>query len=133
MKTTSKARYSLYLVTDIAKHQAVGPVPLREVGIRQNISLKYLEQLASELVKEGFLQSVRGAAGGYLLARSAEDITAGDIMRAAEGGFFPVSCLIDDGETCPRQGDCSGPARFWLGLQQTIDTYIDNITIAQLI
>lgn len=134
MKTTSKARYALYLVVDIARYQADGPVSLREVSERQCISLKYLEQIAKELNKAGYLQSVRGAQGGYLLAHSAEEVSAGDIMRVAEGGFLPVSCLDHDADhVCPRQGHCGSTSAFWAGLRTTIDDYIDNVSIAQLV
>ncbi|GHU11168.1 AsnC family transcriptional regulator [Betaproteobacteria bacterium] len=132
MKTSSKARYALYLVIDIARHQEAGPVPLREVSLRRDISPKYLEQIAGELSKLGYLESVRGAQGGYLLAQDAEKISAGDIMRAAEGGFLPVSCLDTDADTCPRQGSCSGASGFWAGLQAAVDNYTNSITIAQL-
>jgi Rrf2 family protein len=130
MKTSSRARYSLHLVIDIAQHQHNGPVSLREVSIRQNLSLKYLEQLATVLAKHKYIKSVRGPQGGYQLLRSADQITAGDIMRAAEGGFVPVDCL-DGVETCPRQFLC-GTATFWAGLRDAIDNYVDNVTIAQL-
>ena len=135
MKTSSKARYSLHLIIDIAQHQDSDPVSLREVASRQGISLKYLEQLAIVLTREGYLKSVRGAQGGYLLSRPADKITAGNIMRAAEGGFLPIAC-IDSGSdigagSCPRQMLC-GSSQFWTGLRNTIDNYVDSVTIAEL-
>jgi len=136
MKTTSKARYALYLVVDIARNQDAGPVPLREIAERMSISLKYLEQIASALSKSGYLKSVRGAQGGYLLVRSAAEISAGDIMRSAEGGFLPVSCLEateEDHACCPRQDHCGSTAVFWAGLRHAIDDYIDNVSIEQLV
>ncbi|MDR0350927.1 MAG: Rrf2 family transcriptional regulator [Coriobacteriales bacterium] len=131
MKTSSKARYSLHLIIDIAQRQDTGPVPLREVALRQGLSLKYLEQLAKSLTHAGYLKSVRGAAGGYLLARPAHEITAGDIMRAVEGDFLSMACVEMDTEACPRQMNC-GTSRFWLGLRGAIDAYVDNVTIAEL-
>ena len=135
MKTSSKARYSLHLIIDIAQHQDSDPVPLREVALRQGISLKYLEQLAKALTKEGYLKSVRGAQGGYLLSRPADQITAGNIMRAAEGGFLPIACIdssLDSSvDSCPRQSLC-GTSRFWSGLRDAIDDYVDGITISEL-
>lgn len=131
MKTSSKARYSLHLVIDIVQHQDAGPVPLREVAQRQNLSLKYLEQLATVLSHEGYLKSVRGAQGGYLLARPAACITAGHIMRAAEGGFLPITCITPETETCPRQLHCK-TSQFWTGLRTAIDDYVDSVTIAEL-
>ncbi|MDR1082556.1 MAG: Rrf2 family transcriptional regulator [Coriobacteriales bacterium] len=131
MKTSSKARYSLHLIIDIAQHQDEGPVPLREVAFRQDISLKYLEQLAKALTRGGYLQSVRGAQGGYLLTREATLISAGDIMRAADGGVLATACIDPDLDACPRQSLCE-TARFWVGLRDVIDSYVDSVTIAEL-
>jgi Rrf2 family protein len=131
MKTSSKARYSLHLVIDIAQHQEAGPVPLREVALRQDISLKYLEQLAKALTRDGYLQSVRGAQGGYLLTRPATAISAGDIMRAADGGVLAAACIDPGIKACPRQSLC-GTSRFWSGLRDAIEDYVDAVTIAQL-
>ena len=132
MKTSSKARYALYLMIDVTRHQDAGPVPLREVSIRQDISLKYLEQIASQLSKLGYLESVRGAQGGYNLARDAASISAGDIMRAAEGEFVSVACLEDEAEACPRQSDCCNIAAFWQGLRESIYAYTDKVTLEEL-
>jgi Rrf2 family protein len=138
MKTSSKARYALYLVVDIATFEHDGPVPLREAAQRQGISIKFLEQIANELGKAGYLKSVRGAQGGYLLARPASEISAGDIMRASEGGFIPVSCLEEGAEDCPRhalsgtQASCCKTAEFWGGLRTAIDGYLDSVSVASL-
>jgi Rrf2 family protein len=131
VKTSSKARYSLRLVIDIAQNEGAGPVPLSEVSRRQGISLKYLEQLAMVLTKAALLKSVRGQQGGYLLTRPAEQITAGDIMRSSEGSFNPVACLEGDSDDCPMQANC-GTSNFWAGLRRVIDEYADSITIAAL-
>jgi Rrf2 family protein len=101
------------------------------VALRQNLSLKYLEQLATALSRAGYLKSVRGAQGGYLLTRPAECITAGHIMRAAEGGFLPVTCITPETEACPRQLHCK-TSQFWTGLRTAIDDYVDAVTIAEL-
>ncbi|MCL2807028.1 MAG: Rrf2 family transcriptional regulator [Coriobacteriia bacterium] len=132
MRASSKVRYALYLMIDVAKHQEAGPVPLREVSVRQNISLKYLEQIASQLSKFGYLESIRGAQGGYRLAREAASISAGDIMRAAEGEFVSVACLDEEAEACPRQSHCCSIAAFWQGLHQTIDSYTDDVSLESL-
>ena len=132
MKVTSKARYALYLMLDVARHEGAGPVPLREVSLRQDISLKYLEQIASHLSKLGYLESVRGAQGGYLLARSTRDISAGDIMRAAEGEFVSVACLEQAGAVCPRQSGSCNIAAFWQGLSDSIDAYADKVSLEEL-
>jgi len=83
------------------------------------------------LTQEGYLKSVRGAQGGYLLARSADEITAGNIMRASEGGFLSMACLDSDSHGCPRQLLCE-TTRFWGGLRNAIDDYVDGVTISQL-
>lgn len=132
MKASSKARYALYLMIDIARHQAGGPVPLREISRRQNISLKYLERIAGHLSKLGFLESVRGAQGGYRLARDARNISAGSIMRAAEGDFVSVACLELEAAACPRQSSCCNIASFWQGLRESIDSYTNEVSLAEL-
>ncbi|MDR2036002.1 MAG: Rrf2 family transcriptional regulator [Coriobacteriales bacterium] len=132
MRASSKARYALYLMIDVAQHQEQRPVPLREVSIRQNISLKYLEQIASLLSKVGYLESMRGAQGGYRLAQDAASISAGDIMRAAEGDFVSVACLDQEAAVCPRNSSCCSISAFWQGLHETIDTYTDKVSLEEL-
>ena len=132
MRASSKARYALYLMIDITRHQDKGPVPLREVSVRQDISLKYLEQIASHLSKLGYLVSIRGAQGGYRLGRDAASISAGDIMRAAEGEFVSVACLEEEAEACPRHSSCCNIAAFWQGLHETIDAYTDEVSLDKL-
>jgi len=131
MKTSTKSRYSLRLVIDIAQNEASGPVPLAEVSRRQGIPTKYLEQLAKALRKADCVTSVRGAQGGYILSRPADLISAGDIITAAEGEFLPVACLADDEPDCPLHEDCT-TSRFWGGLRSVIDNYINGISIAEL-
>lgn len=108
-------------------------VALREVAENEDISLKYLEQLAKDLLKAGLLTSMRGHGGGYLLALPAEEIRAGDILRAAEGSTAPVSCpaLEEDGPGCPREKICS-TISFWAGLDHVIESYVDGVTLAEL-
>ena len=132
MKAGSKARYAIYLMIDITRYQANGPVPLREVSVRQDISLKYLEQIASQLSKLGYLESVRGAQGGYRLSRDPKNISAGDIMRASEGDFVSVACLEHTAEACPRQSNCQKVAAFWKGLSDSIDAYTDTVSLEEL-
>ena len=131
MKTSTKARYSLRLMIDIAQNQSIGPVPLSDVSRRQGISIKYLEQLAKSLNAAGCVTSVRGAQGGYKLARPAGDISAGEVIYAAEGEFLPVACLADEEPDCPLQEDCTS-SRFWGGLRNVIDSYVNGVSIAEL-
>ena len=131
MLISSKGRYALRLMIYIAAlGDAEGKIALREVADREHISLKYLEQLVRPLMKAGLLKSVRGKGGGYMLDKSAEDITAGDILRAAEGTTAPVACDgIDD--SCVRSNLCS-TVKFWKGLDEVIENYVDGVTLAEL-
>ena len=131
MLISSKGRYALRLMIYIAAlGDAEGKIALREVADREHISLKYLEQLVRPLMKAGLLKSVRGKGGGYMLDKSAEDITAGDILRAAEGTTAPVACYgIDD--SCARSNLCS-TVKFWKGLDEVIENYVDGVTLAEL-
>lgn len=105
-------------------------VSLREVAEREDISLKYLEQLVRPLMNAGLLRSVRGKGGGYVLAKPAAEVRAGDILRAAEGERSAVACEGLDG-TCGRSDLCS-TVKFWTGLEETIDAYVDGVTLAEL-
>lgn len=128
---STRGRYALRMMIEFAQQEAGVRVPLRVVSARQDISMKYLEQIASMLVQAGFLESSRGPHGGYRLARSAGEITAGEILRTVEGDFVPVACLSEDYGVCPRREDC-GTVGFWQGLHRVVDDYVDSITIADL-
>lgn len=131
MLVTTKGRYAMRLMVYIASFPD-RKVTLREVSENEAISLKYLEQLAHEMLKANLLESVRGHGGGYLLARDAASINAGDILRAAEGTTVPVACaaLTQEG-SCPREEICS-TVSFWTGLDQAIEDYVDRVTLADL-
>ena len=132
MLVTTKGRYAMRLMTYIASHSD-RKVTLREVAESESLSSKYLEQLAHEMVKSELLNSVRGHGGGYTLAREADAITAGDILRAAEGNAAAVECAaLEEGATCPREQTCSTVA-FWIGLDRAIEDYVDSVTLADLI
>lgn len=131
MLVSSRGRYAMRMMIDIARHQGAGRVALREIGERQGISVKYLEQLARSLCAAGMLEGSRGQGGGYTLARSADDITAGEILRATEGSTAPVSCLAGD-EACPRQSDCETNS-FWVGLNKLINAYVNGYTLTDLV
>lgn len=132
MLVTTKGRYALRLMIYIASFPD-RKVALREVAESECMSLKYLEQLAHELVTCGLLASARGHGGGYYLARPADEILAGDVLRAAEGSTSPVACaaLEEGGEGCPREDICSTIA-FWAGLDKAIEDYVDGVTLADL-
>lgn len=131
MLISSKGRYALRLMIYIAAFgDAEGKIALREVADREDISLKYLEQLVRPLMHAGLLTSVRGKGGGYALARPADEIRAGDILRAAEGTTAPVACEGLEG-ACHRAGLCS-TVKFWTGLDEAIEAYVDGVTLADL-
>lgn len=131
MKISTKGRYALRLMTDLANSGQEGYVSLKDVAARQNISQKYLEQIAGSLAKAGLLQSGRGAQGGYRLAKAPADYTVGEILRLTEGNLAPVACLVGPENRCERCGECS-TLDFWSGLYATVNAYIDRYTLADL-
>ena len=131
MKISTKGRYALRMMIDLARNDQGGYIALRDVSGREEISPKYLEQIVTALSRAGFLKSVRGAQGGYRLARPPEEYTVGDILRATEGSLFPVSCLENDPVGCGRVDHCA-TFSFWVGLQRVIDQYVDGVTLADL-
>ncbi len=132
MKVSTKGRYALRLMIDLAEHGRGDFIPLKEVSARQGVSVKYLEQIVNQLSRAGLLQSVRGAQGGYRLAKSATKYTAGEILRVTEGGLAPIACLDQAAEVCPRNEHCS-TLDFWTGLADVIDRYVDSVTLADLV
>ncbi len=132
MLVSTKGRYGLRMMIDIARHQESGNISLRELGERQGISVKYLEQLARSLCAAGLLQGSRGQGGGYVLGKPASRITAGEILCATEGSTAPVSCLVSDSVQCPRQPDCE-TAPFWIGLDKMIAAYVNGYTLEDLV
>ncbi len=128
---STKGRYALRMMIDIAKQGPETRSSLREVSQRQQISIKYLEQLASPMVSSGLLKSIRGPHGGYLLGKDASHITAADIVSAAEGNLAPVACLLNQKNLCPRKETCE-TLDFWSGLQDVVIDYMSGITLADL-
>ena len=117
---------------DIAAYAENGNVSLKDVSKRQDISLKYLEQIVNMLSKAGLVRSQRGAQGGYRLQRPAGEITVGDILRITEGSVAPVACLETEENSCPHASLCP-TLPFWEGLYRTINEYLDGTTLAQLL
>lgn len=132
MRISTRGRYALRLMTDVAIHSKTGYVSLKDVAARQELSVKYLEQIAGLLGKAGFLRSGRGAQGGYCLARDPDAYTVGSILRLTEGDLAPVTCLEEGTAPCGRQDIC--PTRdFWAGLYDVISDYVDHFTLADLV
>lgn len=132
MKISTKGRYALRLMIDLAQHDAAGYIPLRDISKRQEISAKYLEQIVVQLSRAGFVTSTRGAQGGYQLAKPASEYTVGDILRITEGPLAPVACLAKEPMECPRAGECI-TLDFWRGLYDVVNQYVDSITLEELV
>lgn len=131
MKISTKGRYALRLMLDIAMHDDGHPVRIRDVAQRQEISDKYLEQIVSVLNKAGYVRSVRGPQGGYRLVKKPEEYTAGMILRLTEGSLAPVSCLEFEDNDCSRQDDCV-TLELWRRLDTAIKGVVDQVTLADL-
>ena len=131
MKISTKGQYALRLMMDIAAHDGSGFVSLKDVASRENLSIKYLEQIAGTLSKAGMLQSGRGAQGGYRLIKEPAAYTVGSILRLTEGSLAPVSCMGGE-DRCKGCCECSTPD-FWAGLYAVVNEYIDRYTLADLL
>lgn len=131
MKISTKGRYALRMMLDIAAQGEGAVVPLKDISARQGISVKYQEQIVLLLSKSGFLKSVRGPKGGYRLTRSPEEYSVGSILRVTEGTLAPVACLDDTENQCNRCNQCE-TLEFWEGLDQIINNYVNQFTLADL-
>lgn len=131
MRISTKGRYALRLMLDIAMNDAMEPVRLKDTAKRQAISVKYLEQIISLLVRAGYVKSIRGPQGGYRLTKKPSEYTVGMILRQVEGNMVPVACLEEGAAECGRQGTCV-TLRIWKELDQAMRGVIDNYTLADL-
>ena len=132
MKISTKGRYSLRMMLDLAEHQGTGYIALKDIAQRQNISKKYLEQIIPILNHTNILQTNRGYQGGYRLARTPDKYTVGEILRITEGSLSPVACLEQDPNQCARCGECP-TLPVWQGLEQVIKQYLDGITLQDIL
>ena len=132
MLVSTKGRYALRVMVDLAEHQAAGRIPLKEIAARQGISEKYLENILATLVRANMLSGMRGKGGGYVLTRPPEQYTVGEILRLTEGSLAPVACLEPGAKACEHASECR-TLPLWKGLDKVINDYLDNITIADLI
>jgi Rrf2 family protein len=131
VRLSTRGRYGLKAMIDLAMHAGGGPVPLKSVAERQGISEHYLEQLMASLRKAGLVASVRGAQGGYGLGREAEQITAGDIIRALEGPIAPVECVEEGAAPCDRVEQCV-TYTVWRKLRDAMVGALDSMTLGEL-
>ena len=131
MIVSTKGRYALRVMIDLAEHQAERYVPLKEVAARQDISEKYLENILKVLVQNGFLEGLRGKGGGYRLTRSPDQYTVAEILLLTEGSLAPVSCLTPGAPAGERMANCR-TYTMWKGLNDLIADYFGKITLADL-
>ena len=132
MKISTRGRYALRLMMDIALVGGDAPVRIKDIAGRQAISEKYLEQIVSVLNKAGLVRSSRGPQGGYRLTRAPEEYTAGEIISSIEGSLVPVACLETEENECPRHLACA-TLRLWEKLAAAIQSVLDEVTLADLI
>lgn len=132
MKISTKGRYALRMLLDLAEHQNDGYIALKDIAQRQGISKKYLEQIVPVLNKSDILHTNRGFQGGYRLAQSPDKYTVGEILRLTEGSLSPVACLDQDPIQCERSGECV-TLPLWQGLNRVINEYLDGITVQDLL
>ena len=132
MKISTKGRYALRLMMDLAENNSGSPISLKDVAKRQDISDKYLEQIISILNKAGYVRSVRGAQGGYMLKMEPQNYTVGMILRQTEGSLAPVACIEDDEIVCDRQLQCV-TSIVYKKINDAISGVVDNITLQDLV
>lgn len=132
MKISTRGRYALRLMIDLAKNTDGEPIRLKDISFRQQISDKYLEQIIAILNKAGYVKSTRGAQGGYMLKNKPKDYTVGMILRLTEGNLAPVACVEDDSSECDRRESCV-TFLLWQKLNNAINDVIDNITLQDLL
>lgn len=132
MKISTKGRYALRLMMDLAENNNGSPISLKDVAKRQDISDKYLEQIISILNKAGYVRSVRGAQGGYMLKMEPQNYTVGMILRRTEGSLAPVACIEDDEIVCDRQQQCV-TSIVYKKINDAISGVVDNITLQDLV
>ena len=132
MKISTKGRYALRLIIDLALHNEEGYVTLKDIAERQNISKKYLEQIVPMLNKSGILKTNRGYQGGYKLTKTPDKYTVGEILKVTEGNLAPVSCLENEVNECPRATECM-TLFVWQGLKDVVENYLDSITLQDIV
>lgn len=131
MMISTRGRYALRVMIDLAEHQSDGYIPMKDVAQRQGISLKYLERILPALVQAGEIEGVHGKGGGYRLTRAPEYYRVGDILRLTEGDLAPVACLGCDAKPCAREPQCR-TIGMWRRFSEMTNAYFDGITIADL-
>lgn len=132
MRISTRGRYALRIMLDLALTDQSKPARVKDIAERQEISEKYMEQIIAILNKAGFVRSVRGPQGGYFLAKRPEEYTVGSILRLTEGSLAPVECVEDEGVHCSRQQECV-TVILWKKLNDAINSVVDTVTLADLV
>ena len=132
MKISTKGRYALRLMLDLAYNHTGSFIPIKNISQRQDISDKYLEQIITQLSRAGLVKSARGAQGGYMLAKEPQEYTVGEILRLLEGNLAPVACVDDCKEACTRADECV-TMEVWREIKDAVNKVVDNITLADLV
>ena len=131
MKVSTRGRYALRVLIDLAEHNNGSYIPMKEVAARQELSLKYLERILPTLTKAKLIAGVHGKGGGYRLTRSPEEYSVGEVLRLTEGDLAPVACLAPDADPCPRAAECR-TLKMWQDFYDMTNKYFDSISIADL-
>lgn len=131
MMISTRGRYALRVMIDLAEHGKDGYIAMKQVAERQNISLKYLEKIMPLLVSKNMVEGVQGKGGGYRLTRNPSEYRIGDILRLTEGSLAPVACLECSDSTCDRTADCR-TLPMWSELNKRINEYLDSVTLSDL-
>jgi Rrf2 family cysteine metabolism transcriptional repressor len=132
MRISTKGRYAIRLMLDLAMNSTGEPIRLKDVAKRQEISEKYLEQIISVLNKAGFVRSIRGPMGGYMLQRPVKDYTVGMILRQTEGNLSPVECVEENAVRCPREEGCA-TRMLWKKINDAVSDVVDHTTLEDLV
>lgn len=132
MKISTKGRYALRLMLDLAYNHTGSFIPIKNISQRQDISDKYLEQIITQLSRAGLVKSARGAQGGYMLAKEPQEYTVGEILRLLEGNLAPVACVDDTKDACIRADECV-TMEVWREIKDAVNKVVDNITLADLV
>lgn len=132
MMISTRGRYALRVLIDLAEHKEEGYIPMKEIARRQELSLKYLERILPVLTKAGIIAGLQGKTGGYRLTVSPEECRVGDILRLTEGDLAPVACLECGAKPCPREKQCR-TYPMWAEFQQVISDFFDGKTLADLV
>lgn len=131
MIVSTKGRYALRVMIDLAEQNKSERVPLKEIAERQEISQKYIESIMTLLSKNGFVDAVHGKGGGYKLNKKPEEYRVGDILRLTEGSLSPVACLEEGAVECPRKNECR-TLPMWTKLDELVEGYLDSVSLADL-